>query len=121
MRLFLSRLRLARHPSNDALRPLIDPAVGGRRIDAHHRLIWAAFADAPDRHRDFLWRDEGSGRFTVLSAHAPMAAGLFEPPEVKVFAPDLAAATGCASTCARTRRARCGPIRRTCRGAAASG
>jgi CRISPR system Cascade subunit CasE len=58
-------------------------------MDAHHRLVWALFADQKDR--DFLWRSEGHGRFLILSARPPAddGAGLFEPPEVKDFAPDL--------------------------------
>lgn len=99
MTLFLSRLRLIREPELDALRPLIDPGTHhpgamdpherGRRTDAHHRLIWTAFADHPDRRRDFLWRDEGAGRFTVLSAREPLASRLFDPPETRPFAPML--------------------------------
>lgn len=102
MSLFLSRLAIARRPGVDAIRRLIDPIEGpyreklhdpekGRIMDAHHRLIWALFGDSPDRRRDFLWRSEGKGRFLVLSRRPPIAdgAGLFEPPEVKDFAPDL--------------------------------
>lgn len=89
MTLFLSRLRVRRTPSASALKALIDPEDTGRRIDAHHRLIWTAFADEPDRGRDFLWRDEGDGRFITLSRRPPAAGELFEPPETKPFAPDL--------------------------------
>ena len=62
-------------------------------MDAHHRLVWALFAGDPDRKRDFLWRSEGKGRFLILSPEVPSAdgAGLFAPPEVKPFAPDLRA------------------------------
>ena len=100
MTAFLSRVTLARNPATTALRALIDPVAGpardrlhdpqkGRIMDAHHRLIWALFADGD--HRDFLWRSEGQGRFLILSARPPAAdgAGLFDPPEVKDFAPDL--------------------------------
>lgn len=102
MTLTLSRVTLARNPATTALRALIDPVEGpararlhdperGRIMDAHHRLIWALFADDPDRTRDFLWRAEGGGRFLILSPRPPAAdgAGLFLPPEVKPFAPDL--------------------------------
>jgi len=99
MTLFLSRLRLDRGADLEALRPLLDPGTHhpgamdpherGRRTDAHHRLIWTAFADHPDRRRDFLWRHEGAGAFTVLSAREPMASRLFEPPEVRPFSPVL--------------------------------
>lgn len=104
MSLCLSRVTLARNPATTALKALIDPLEGpardrlhdperGRIMDAHHRLIWALFAGDPDRRRDFLWRAEGDGRFLILSPRPPAAdgAGLFQPPEVKPFAPDLRA------------------------------
>lgn len=102
MTAYLSRVTLARNPATTALKALIDPIEGpardrlhdpekGRIMDAHHRLIWALFADG--QGRDFLWRSEGQGRFLILSARPPAAngAGLFDPPEVKDFAPDLCA------------------------------
>lgn len=89
MTLYLSRLRIARGASVDALRPLIDPGEKGPRIDAHHRLVWSAFADGVGRERDFLWRDEGGGSFVVLSARPPASLPFFEQPEVKTFAPAL--------------------------------
>lgn len=89
MTLYISRLRVARDPGTQALRELIDPDARGARIDAHHRLIWSAFTDGMERRRDFLWRDEGRGRFIVLSARPPAPTALFERPEVKPFAPDL--------------------------------
>lgn len=99
MTLWLSRVRIDRAPDLDALRPLLDPGVlhpaamdpreRGRRTDAHHRLIWTLFADDPDRRRDFLWRDEGEGRFTLLSARPPVRSRLFDEPEIKPFAPVL--------------------------------
>lgn len=91
MTLWLSRLTISRAPSVSALKALIDPADRGTAKDAHHRLIWSAFADDPDRRRDFLWRAENDGRFHVLSARAPSPSPFFEPPEVKAFAPDLRA------------------------------
>lgn len=101
MTLWISRVQLARGADLDALRPLLDPGalhagamdreMRGTRTDAHHRLIWTLFADAPDRLRDFLWRDEGQGRFTLLSQRPPVPSRLFEPPETKPFAPVLQA------------------------------
>ncbi|WP_299362686.1 type I-E CRISPR-associated protein Cas6/Cse3/CasE [uncultured Paracoccus sp.] len=104
MTLYLSRVTLARSPATTALKALIDPVersagdrlhdpARGRIMDAHHRLIWALFADSSDCNRDFLWRAEGSGRFLILSSRLPGAdgAGLFLPPESKSFAPDLRA------------------------------
>lgn len=99
MTLYLSRLRLSRSPQIDALSYLLDPAKRtlpgedpierGRRTDAHHRLVWSAFAGDSAAKRDFLWRSDGDGVFLVLSPHPPSQSPLFEPPEVKVFDPDL--------------------------------
>jgi CRISPR system Cascade subunit CasE len=91
MTLYLSRLRLSRTPSARAIDGLLNPGDPARRMDAHHRLLWAAFSDGADRRRDFLWREETPGEFLTLSARRPMAGDLFEPPEVKTFAPELAA------------------------------
>lgn len=91
MTLYLSRLRVAQSPSVAALGDLLDPAHTGARMEAHHRLLWSAFAGDPDAARDYLWRAEGQGRFMVLSRRAPLAGPLFDPPEVKEFTPDLAA------------------------------
>lgn len=89
--LYLSRLTLDRDAPEAALAPLLDPEDRARALDAHHRLLWTAFADAPDRRRDFLWRAEGGGRFYVLSARPPSPGALFRSPEVKEFTPELAA------------------------------
>lgn len=90
MTLFLSRLTLRSDPDAAALRHLIDPVDQNRAMDAHHRLIWTLFADGRDRTRDFLWRSENRGRFYTLSSRPPvLQTGLFEPPEVKLFEPNL--------------------------------
>jgi CRISPR system Cascade subunit CasE len=98
MTLFLSRLRILRNPQVDAVAALLDPArlpgrrddrEQGRRSDAHHRLVWSAFADGPDRKRDFLWRFEGRGTFIALSERPPVSGPFFEKPDIKPFAPDL--------------------------------
>jgi CRISPR system Cascade subunit CasE len=91
MTLYLSRLTLDRGAGNAALRPLLDPVQPGAARGAHHRLLWALFADGPERVRDFLWRAEGPGQFLALSARPPRPHALFAPPEVKEFAPFLAA------------------------------
>ncbi len=88
--LYLSRLTLNRRAGLAAIAPLLDPGDAGQAADTHHRLIWTLFGDRADRARDFLWRADGRGRFLVLSARAPEANDLFEPPEVKQFAPALA-------------------------------
>lgn len=90
MTLFLSRLTFNRAAGNAALKDLLDPEDPARAMDAHHRLLWVLFGDGPDRRRDFLWRADRGGRFYVLSAREPVAHDLFEPPEVKPFAPELA-------------------------------
>jgi CRISPR system Cascade subunit CasE len=90
MTLYLSRLTLSRSPSAQALSSLLNPENPARRMDAHHKLLWAAFSDGPDRQRDFLWREDSAGVFFTLSARPPLASDLFEPPEVKAFAPALA-------------------------------
>ncbi len=89
MTLYLSRLRLSRKPSARALDAILNPAESDLRLDAHHRLLWAAFSDGPDRRRDFLWREERAGEFLTLSARPPAPHDLFEAPEVKDFAPRL--------------------------------
>jgi CRISPR system Cascade subunit CasE len=89
--MFLSRLTIRQSPDLAAVGALLDPAHDGRRMDAHHRLIWAAFAGEPEARRDFLWREMGQGSFLVLSARQPASSALFEPPEVTEFAPHLRA------------------------------
>ena len=90
MSLYLSRLALSQSPSALALSGILNPAEPGRRLDAHHRLLWAVFGDTPDRRRDFLWREERPGEFLTLSVRAPMPSELFATHEVKPFAPALA-------------------------------
>lgn len=89
MSLYLSRLTLTRAPSVEALKRLIDPQERGQAKDAHHRLVWSAFAGDPAATRDFLWRAEGNGRFFVLSRRQPQPSPFFEPAEIKEFAPVL--------------------------------
>lgn len=90
MSLYFSRLRLSRSPSAAALSSLLNPRDAGSRLDAYHKLLWSVFTDSPDRTRDFLWRDEGEGRFVTLSARPPGSSALFEQPDVKEFNPLLA-------------------------------
>lgn len=89
--MYLSRMTLKRTPEVSALAQLLNPAEEGARLDAHHRLIWTAFAGDAQACRDFLWRAEGEGCFLVLSARPPAVTGLFDEPQVKPFAPDLRA------------------------------
>ena len=86
---YLSRLRVARTPPVAALAQLLNPEHAGRRMDAHHRLLWSAFSGDTDAPRDFLWRDEGRGSFLVLSARPPAASPFFETADTRPFTPDL--------------------------------
>ena len=53
--------------------------------------MWSLFADAPDRKRDFLWREMASGVFFLLSPRPPEDRhGLFDVSPPKVFDPKLA-------------------------------
>jgi len=87
---YLSRIRLSRRPSAQALAPLLAPANPGARRSAQHNLLWSVFSDGPDRCRDFLWREEPDGSFLTLSARPPTQTDLFETHQVKEFAPALA-------------------------------
>lgn len=91
MTLYFTQMRLSRTPSARALASLISPADQATRIDARHKLIWAAFADSADRRRDFLWREESDSSFLALSARPPVQMDLFDPFVTKIFAPSLRA------------------------------
>ena len=88
---YLSRLRIARNPQVAALAQLLNPEHTGRRMDAHHRLLWSAFSGDTHAPRDFLWRAEGRGSFLVLSSRPPMASPFFEAADTRPFAPVLQA------------------------------
>lgn len=88
MTLFLSRLEINRDPQMQALSGLLDPG-SDQKMDAHHKLIWTAFAGDPGAKRDFLWREEGRGVFLVLSPCPPEQSPVFGAISVKEFAPDL--------------------------------
>lgn len=91
MTLHLSRAQLRRDAPVAALAGLLVPTEGGARAGAAHRLVWALFADGPERRRDFLWREEGPGRFLILSARPPANPhGLFDLDGPKPFEPALA-------------------------------
>jgi CRISPR system Cascade subunit CasE len=67
----------------------IPPDVSARTL-ATHRLVWTLFADAPDRERDFLWREADTGVFYLLSRRRPEDRhGLFDVDQSKVFSPRL--------------------------------
>lgn len=89
--MYLSQLTLRQSPSTKALGQLLNPKHEGRRMDAHHRLVWSAFASDSDAKRDFLWRQDGDYRFFVLSKKPPIESELFERPSTKDFEPNLRA------------------------------
>jgi CRISPR system Cascade subunit CasE len=86
---YLSRLSLRRDASLAALAPLLVPSDGGAKLGAAHRLIWAAFADGPERKRDFLWRQDDKRRWLVLSSRRPDDPHQLFELESKLFAPVL--------------------------------
>jgi CRISPR system Cascade subunit CasE len=87
--LYLSRLSLRRDASIAALAPLLLPAETGAQTGVTHRLIWTAFADTPDRKRDFLWRQDEKRRWLVLSARPPEDPHRLFDIETKRFEPFL--------------------------------
>lgn len=90
MRHYLSHIRLARSPDVRALAPLLVPSDPAARLSAQHNLLWSIFTDRPDRRRDFLWREEHDGSFLTLSSRPPASSQLFEPHQIREFAPILA-------------------------------
>jgi CRISPR system Cascade subunit CasE len=90
-RLYLSRAPALR-PRRGARGHRPAPHPAGRkppRRSRPHRLVWLLFQDVPDAARDFLWRDEGAGRYLVLSRRPPAdPLGLFKL-ETKPFEPRL--------------------------------
>ena len=89
---YLSRARLKRNASVSALAPLLlgETGRGSATRQPGHHLVWSLFADAPERQRDFLWRELDTGVFLILSARPPEDRhGLFEIAEPKPFTPTL--------------------------------
>lgn len=88
--LYLSRARLRtrRGEALASIAPLLMPTGERERHAAAHRIIWLLFQATPDAGRDtnwreteqgFLWRDEGDGRYLILSREQPTdPLGLFE-------------------------------------------
>lgn len=88
--LFLSRARLRRDASVAALARLLLPEAKGERVAAGHRLVWSLFAGDPAQKRDFLWREEGEGRFMLLSPGRPLDPHPLMEVESQPYAPQLA-------------------------------
>ena len=75
----LARARLRRDQPAEALARILVPEEPGARLGAAHSLVWALFADSPDRRRDFLWREMRPGEFLILAARPPSDPhGLFD-------------------------------------------
>ena len=95
MTLYLSRARMKREPTIEALAPLLLPNEPGARASAAHRLVWSLFAGEKEARRDFLFRreDAASGRgratFLVLSHRPPNLDTVLFDVETKEFAPAL--------------------------------
>lgn len=91
MTLLLSRARLRTDASVGTLRDLLLPSAADARVTALHKVIWSLFADAPERERDFLWREGAPGTFYLLSRRPPQDVHqLFEVDPPKPFEPSLA-------------------------------
>jgi CRISPR system Cascade subunit CasE len=95
-KLHLSRIRLRPDAAIAALAGSFLAEEGGEAVMKAHRLLWSLFADAPDRKRDFLWRDDGGlhwrrRTFITLSARLPQDRVRLFDVETKPFAPMLAA------------------------------
>ncbi|MFN8669400.1 MAG: type I-E CRISPR-associated protein Cas6/Cse3/CasE [Gemmatimonadaceae bacterium] len=87
---FLSRVRVRRDAPIAALRDVLVPGDDSARYSAGHQLIWTLFADAPERDRDFLWREWEPGHFLVLSRRPPHDAhAIFHLDAPKPFHPSL--------------------------------
>lgn len=90
--LYLSRARLraSRGEALAAIAPLLLPKDSSTRAGHAHRILWLVFQEDADARRDFLWREEGQGRYLILSRRRPTdPRGLFDL-EIKPFAPALA-------------------------------
>lgn len=84
-----ARLRASRGEALSAIAPLLIPDDKSKHAGHAHRVLWLLFQDLPDAKRDFLWRDEGNGKYMILSQRPPTdPLGLFEL-ETKPFAPEL--------------------------------
>lgn len=85
-----ARLRVSHGEALSAIAPILMPADAGARIGHAHRLVWLLFQSEPDKTRDFLWREEGQGRYMILSKQPPSdPSGLFDL-DTKDFEPHLA-------------------------------
>lgn len=89
--LYLSRARLraSRGEALSAIAPLLIPDDPKQQAGHAHRVLWLLFQDIPDAKRDFLWRDEGDGKYMILSPRSPTDPHHLFDLETKPFAPNL--------------------------------
>ncbi len=86
----LSKVTVRHDAPIQALWKTLFPADASARINSSHRLLWTLFADAPERERDFLWREQQPGTYFVLSQRAPRDLHqLFHVDGPREFAPSL--------------------------------
>jgi CRISPR system Cascade subunit CasE len=85
----LARARLRRDQPAEALARVLVPEEPGARLRIAHSLVWALFADGPDRRRDFLWREMYPGEFLILGERPPVDRHHLFDLEFKPFAPVL--------------------------------
>ena len=91
MHISRARLRASRGEALSAIAPLLIPDDPRKQVSHAHRILWLLFQDIPDAVRDFLWRDEGKGKYMILSARPPVdPLGLFDL-DSKPFEPVLQA------------------------------
>ena len=83
------RARLRRDRPAQALARVLVPQEDGARMGVAHSLVWALFADKPDRHRDFLWREVQPGEFLILAPRPPVDRHDLFSLECKPFVPVL--------------------------------
>lgn len=88
--LYLARARLKRDAGLAALAGLLVPQDRHTRTAAAHRLVWALYADTPDRTRDFLWHEATAGSFFSLAPRQPENPHDLFDLDCKEFAPNLA-------------------------------
>lgn len=86
-----ARLRASRGEALSAIAPLLLPDDPKQHAGHAHRILWLLFQDIPDQKRDFLWRDEGDGRYMVLSTRPPFDPHHLFDLETKPFEPNLQA------------------------------
>jgi len=84
-----ARLRTTRGEALSAIAPLLVPDDAAKRASHSHRIVWLLFQDLANAERDFLWRDEGEGRYMILSRRPPSDPHDLFDLQTKPFEPSL--------------------------------